>query len=174
MPILLNAYYSNPTKKDSMDRRIRNALHLLVQSDMQAHDSIAAALSVCTIESLVCKPSADLSNMIAENTAAILEPDPRERAHAVEFVKRLYDARSKTLHGAQLEHAITTRYNARLLAGALLVALLERREFQKAAGFPHETPDNLLDELKKGKWVPGQLTGVNKSPIRDLWLSTSD
>ena len=27
----------------------------------------------------------------------------------------------------------------------------------------------LLDELKRGKWVPGQLTGVSESRVRELW-----
>lgn len=166
---LLNAYFSNPTKRDSFDRRIRNSLHLLVQSDQQRHTAIGIALSVAAIESLVCRKAGDIANMFAENTAVILEPDPTFRAAAVEFVKDLYDARSRVLHGDLLEHEATMRRNARALAAAVLQAILERRAFQRRAGVQSETPDDLINELRRGKWVPGQLTGVSESPVRTLW-----
>jgi hypothetical protein len=166
---LLNAYFSSPTKKDSIDRRVRNALHLLVQSDQQKHTAVGIALSVAAIEALVCRKSGDIANMFADNTASILEPDPTFRAAAVDFAKDLYDARSRVLHGDMLEHEATTRRQARVLAAAVLKAILERRDFQRRAGVESETPDALLDELRRGKWVPGQLTGVSASPVRQLW-----
>lgn len=166
---LLDAYFSNATRTDSTDRRIRNSVHLLVQSDQQRHTAIGIALSVAAIESLVCRKGGDIANMFAENTALILEPDPSFRAAAVEFSKDLYDARSRVLHGDFLEHEAEMRRNARALAAAVLKAILERRSFQRRAGVESETPDELFNELRQGKWIPGQLTGVSESPVRALW-----
>jgi hypothetical protein len=166
---LLDVYYAKATKKDSIDRRIRNALHLLVQADQQRHTAIGLALSVAAIEALVCRKAADVANMFAENTAVILEPDPIYRDAAVDFAKDLYDSRSRVMHGDWLEHEATKRRNARVLAAAVLLAILERRDFQHRMGVESETPDALLNELKRGKWIPGQLTGVSESRVRQLW-----
>lgn len=166
---LLDAYYSNPTKSDSFGRRIRNALHLLVQSDQQCHTAIGIALSVAAIESLLCRDDGALTLTFAENTAALLEPDPRYRDAAETFAKKLYGARSKVLHGELLEHEAAQRRNARALAGAVLQAIMERQTFQRRAGVKSETPDDLINELRRGRWVPGQLTGVSESPVRTLW-----
>lgn len=169
LPFLLDAYFSNPTKKDSIDRRLRNAVHLLAQADEQRHHAIGLSLSMAAIEALLCRKGSDLANMLAENAATFLEPTSRARADAVEFIKKLYDTRSRTLHGEKLEHEKTDRRHARMLAAAVLIAVLERREFQRKAGFDPETPDDLLSELRKAKFLPGQVPGVSLSPVRQLW-----
>lgn len=107
--------------------------------------------------------------MFAENTAVLLEPDPNYRAAAVDFVKDLYDARSKVLHGEILEHETVMRRNARAIAAAVLQAILERRAFQRRVGGESETPDDLLKELRREKFKPQQVTGVEESPVRTLW-----
>ena len=166
---LLDAYFASPIKNDSIDRRIHNALHLLIQSDQQRHTAIGIALSVAAIEALVCGSSDNIANTFAENSAVILEPDPNYRAAAVDFAKDLYNVRSRVLHGDVLEHEATVRRNSRILAAAILQAILERRDFQRRVGEDSETPDKLLKELRRGKWIPGQLTGVSPSPVRQLW-----
>ena len=70
----LDAYYANPTKKDSIDRRIRNAVHLLVESDMQANDAVGLSLSVATIEALLGKKTEGIADKLADSVAALLEP----------------------------------------------------------------------------------------------------
>ncbi|MBI3468596.1 MAG: hypothetical protein HY000_36805 [Planctomycetes bacterium] len=168
---LLDAYYSNPTKKDSMDRRLRNALHLLVEADHQRHDAVRLALCVAAMEALACEGTENISTTLAENVATLLEPKGEARPDAVAFVKKLYDARSKTLHGEKLEHEEKMREHARVVAAALMKAILERREFQRKAGFDPETPQELLGELKKSKFTPGETPGVTPSPVRKLWSS---
>jgi hypothetical protein len=49
----LDAYFSRPSKKDSMERRIRNAASLLIESDTQTNDAVGLALSVAAIEALL-------------------------------------------------------------------------------------------------------------------------
>jgi hypothetical protein len=165
----LAAYFSTPSKKDSIDRRLRNALHLGVQSENQRHNALGLALSVAVIESLLCLKGDSIANMFAENGAALLEPDPTYRSAAVEFLKKLYDARSKVLHGDVLEHEPIKRLHARTIAGAVIQALFERRDFLRRAEDKTETPDEFIKELRDGKWVAGQLTGVAESPVRTLW-----
>jgi hypothetical protein len=166
---LLDAFFAKSQKKDSMDRRLRNALHLLVESDQQHHTGIALALSMSAIESLLCRQGSDIANQVAENSATLLEPEARRRADAVKFVKRLYDARSRTLHGELLEHELTLRRDARVLASAILVGILERRVYQAKAGVDSETPDALLGELRDSKYGDGEVPGVTPLPVRRMW-----
>lgn len=166
---LLEAFFTKSQKKDSMDRRLRNALHLLVESDRQQHAGIALSLSMSAIESLLCRHGSDITNQVAENSATLLEPDARRRADAVKFVKRHYEARSRTLHGELLEHEHALRRDARMLASGVLVAILERRDFQRRAGIESETPDALLGELRDSKYGDGEIPGVSPSPLRQLW-----
>jgi len=170
---LLDAYFSTSSKKDTIDRRIRNALHLLVLADEQQHDAISLALSVSAIESLLCKKGSEISTMFADNAATLLEPDLGNRAEAAKFFKKLYNARSETLHGTKLEHEGQLRTQARQIAAAVLLGIRGRREFQRKMGNGSETPDQLLDELREQKWTPGETVGVGAYPVRHLWAEKS-
>jgi hypothetical protein len=173
VPEMFKAYFApqSKSKKDPLDRRLRNAAHLLVNADRQRHDSLSLSLSMSAIEALVCEGSEGISNQLSDNVATILEPDSRRRADAVRFVKRLYDARSKTLHGAKLEHEADARRNAWAIATAVFLAIVQRREFQGRTGFAPEAPNELFDELRGSKWVPGEIPGVLPSPVRTLWAT---
>ncbi|MFQ5734182.1 MAG: hypothetical protein ACE5KM_19775 [Planctomycetaceae bacterium] len=170
---LFDAYYLKPSKKDSIHRRLRNALHLLVEADRQRHSSIGLSLSMTAIEALVCKKGSDISNQIAENVATLLEPDAMMRSQAVDFIKKLYDSRSRTLHGEILEHEATALQKARTLASGVLKAFLERKDFQARMGVQTETPDDLLRELRKSKFGDGEIPGVEASPVRKFWRERS-
>jgi len=87
----LDAYYIEPTKKDSIERRIRNAVDLLVESDNQPNDAIAIALSMTAIEALLGEKGEGIATKLADNVAVLLEPDTSQRNNATEFVKDLYN-----------------------------------------------------------------------------------
>jgi hypothetical protein len=165
----IRAFFSTAGKKDSVERRLRNAIHLGVQSDRQRHNAIGLALSVAVVEALLCIKGENIATMFAENTASLLEPDPHFRSDAAAFLKHIYDARSKVLHGDTLEHDRELRTHARTIAGAVIQAVIERRDFLRRMDGKSETPDDLIKELRVGKWTPGQLTGVSESPVRRLW-----
>lgn len=165
---LLDATFADPGRKSSIDRRVRNAMHLLIESDQQRHDAIALSLAVAAIEALLCRGTTDLTVQIAENTATLLEPDSHLRALAERFVRGLYKARSRTLHGDVLEHEAEDRHHARQLAAAVLHAILERRAYQGRMG-EAESHDEFLCELGGSKWVGGEIPGVSPSPVRRLW-----
>jgi len=107
--------------------------------------------------------------MFAENTASLLEPDPRFRPNAVKWGKKLYGLRSDVLHGSELNVSPEDASNARLLAAAVLKAMIERRKFVRKMGAEVETPDDLLKELANDKYTPGQLTGVEESAVVVAW-----
>ncbi len=165
----LDAYFTKAPKKDSILRRIRNATRLLAQADAQEGHSVGLALSVAATEALLCRKGPDLANQFGENVAALLEPDPRFRAKAVSWAKKLYGLRSDVLHGSGFECTRGDISNARLLAAAVLKGIIERRNFLRRMGESNETPDELLSELSKDKYTPGQLTGVEDSPVKLHW-----
>jgi hypothetical protein len=167
---LLAAHFDAPTKKDSIARRIRNAVHLLVQADRQSKHAVGLALSVASIESLVCSESSGMATMFADNVAILLEPDPTYRSMAVDFAKRLYDKRSRVLHGAECECSAEMLQNARLLAAAVMTALIRRRIHRNLAGYKDETPDELLLEMRNAKFLPRQKISFEEFPeVRAMW-----
>ncbi|HUX01490.1 MAG: hypothetical protein WBD63_10010 [Phycisphaerae bacterium] len=168
----LDAYYATTsTKKDSFDRRIRNAVNLLAESDAQTNEAVGLALSMAAIEALLGEKGRDLSDRLADNVAVLLEPDLTVRHQAAEFVKKIYDVRSRALHGEQVEGEATVRAEARCLAAAVLVAVISRRVFLSRGGFDRENPADLLKELREGRFQAGQTVGVDEVAysVRELW-----
>jgi hypothetical protein len=169
----IDGYFIASTRKDSISRRIRNAIHLLVAADQQPHDSVGLALCVACTEALLCESGEGLARMFSENVATLLEPEPRSRDDAVTFALALYNKRSRVFHGSETECSTREYENARLLAAAVLRGFIERRTFRRMAGYEDETPTGLLVELRKDKYTPGQLTGVASSPATRLWRDNS-
>ena len=103
----LIALFANvATKKDSMQRRVKNAVRLLVEAKRQSDNAIGLALSVSAIEAMLCRRSENVAAMFAENMAVLLEPDPGYRAAAERWCKELYDKRSGVLHGTNIECSV--------------------------------------------------------------------
>ncbi|HUT62246.1 MAG TPA: hypothetical protein VNA25_30780 [Phycisphaerae bacterium] len=172
----LDSYYATTgTQKDSFDRRIPNALNLLAESDAQTNEAVGLALSVAAIEALLGEKGQNLTERLADNVAVLLEPDPKWRNDAAEFVKRIYDVRSRVLHGEQVEGEATVRAEARRLAAAVLIAVISRRDFMSRIGFGPEKPADLLRELRKGRFQAGETPGVDKAAlsVQELWRGTA-
>jgi hypothetical protein len=169
LPDALQAYYSHPTKKDSIARRLTTAVRLLRQADMQAANGVGLALSVAAVEAMLCRKGSDLANLFAENVATLLEPEPRFRADAVRWCKKLYGLRSDVFHGNALDATLEDFEDARVLAAAVLKGMIERRNYVRRIGGSVETPDDLLEEMARDKYTPGQTTGVEESPIVSVW-----
>lgn len=165
----LDAFYSRSTKKDSIDNRIRNAVHLLMEADSQSNDALGLALSVTAMEALLGMGSTEISERLSTDVAVLLEPELGKRHGATEFVKRLYAARSDALHGKSLEKGERVREQARLLAAGILRAMVTRREFMQKSGCAPETPHDLLKELRTERFRAGQIVGVDEPNVRKLW-----
>ncbi len=166
---LKSLFLDVPAKKDSIARRVKNAIRLIAESDNQRHNPIGLALSVTAIEALLCRKGDNLSQMFGENMAALLEPHPVHRLEAERWSKRLYDLRSGILHGSDLDCSPRDIRQAKLAAGMVLRAMLERRAAIKRVGGNDENPDEFLAELRSGKYRPGQLTHVSELPLKRFW-----
>ena len=170
----LDLFFAEPTKKDSIERRMRNAIHLLAESDNQTIDAIGLALSITAVEALLAEGVTEISEKLSRNVATLLEPDLSRRSNAEEFTKKLYNLRSRALHGEKIEVEPQTQKSARHLAAAVLVAVLNRCDFLKRADYAPEKPEDLLKELRGISYTPGQLTGVPELNIRNLWAGKKD
>jgi hypothetical protein len=167
----LDAYYSDSSgKKDSTDRRIRNAVCLLIESHNQPNNAVGLALSITGIEALLGEKGEGIAIMLAERVGALLEPDDIQRNNATEFVKKLYNTRSRALHGELVETESTVRFNARHLAAAALDAMI----FLKLAAPSYydvpDTPEQLLKFLYDSRRIPGQPLGIKEYNVRELWI----
>jgi hypothetical protein len=168
--VLLDAYFSQPSKKKPLDFRLKNAVHLLCQADHQEKNAIGLALSVAAMESLLCENRGDIGKMLSENVANLLEPLPTERFNAIQFIKELYDARSSVLHGSDAEAGQSLRDNARLLAAAVLKAFLDRRQHVHRTNHNEdESPTEFFNNLEKHRYTEGPFLGVVQSSICSMW-----
>jgi len=165
----LAAYYSASTRKDSIDKRIRNAVSLLIQSDAQSNDAVGLALSVTAIEALLGEKSADISERLSTNVVVLLEPDRSKRSDAVDFVKDLYNLRSATLHGEEIKPERDFRTKARHLAAGALISMIEYQNFLDGAGYEPQPPRDLIKYFRKTRFDPGLPMGVSETNVRKLW-----
>ncbi len=115
-------------------RRIRNAVQLLIESDRQSHHAIGLALSFAAIESLLGEKTQGIGEDIAVKAATLLCPDAEHRRGVINIVKKMYDHRSRSLHGEQLMVEAETRERVRMLASTVLRAVLDWLEFSVRLG----------------------------------------
>ena len=167
----LNLSLIQATRKDSMNRRLYNAIHLLAQSDQQTHTAIALSLSCAAMEALVCRKDEDsISAMLSANTAVLLEPDPQHRQAAAKYMKRLYKKRSDALHGTKLDSEDEDRWKARAIAASLLNAVLQRRAFMTRLGEDDESPDKFFNDLERMRFRAQQdMTTTGVPHVVSFW-----
>lgn len=163
-------YFSVPDKKDTINRRIRNAVSLLIESDAQNNKAISTSLSIAAIEALLGEKGAEISEKISTNIAVLLEPDLNKRTAAEKFFKDLYNLRSRTLHGESLEDEEKISEKARHLAAAVLDAVITLRDFLMKSGFSPKSPQDLLSELKASKYRSGNvICEIKDYNVRCYW-----
>jgi len=166
----LDLYYSQPNKRDSILRRMRNALVLLVQADAQQNAAIKLALYVAAIEALCGDGGAGLTERLSTNVAVLLEPVAERRHAATRVIKGLYELRSRTLHGEQLEIRKEAKVVvARHVAASLLKAMKDRRAFMERSGYKTESLEELLNEVHASRFKNSGTPGVNEYNVRKYW-----
>lgn len=167
----MTGYLDRPPRrdKDSMKRRVRNAIHLLAVADRQTDEAVGLALCCASMEALVCQGTQEVATSLSERAAMLLERERLHRPDAKKFFKDLYTSRSKLLHGEKVNVTPGQPENARYLSAELLRAVIERIDFMGRSGFDPERPDNFFSELD-GLWDRGceEVPGVSP-PSRMPW-----
>ena len=120
------------------------------------------------IEALLGKNRDSIAKTISENASTLLEPDLDHRRKAENFVRKLYDTRSRVLHGDEVGGTLFTRRDARLLASAALFAITRKRDTRRRDGEPTKL-EHLFEELSEQKYKSGLIEGVCELPVRHLW-----
>lgn len=165
----LNAYFIEPTRKDTFEKRIHNAVHLLIESDLQMNNAIAISLSIAAIEALIGEKGESINEKLSTHVATLLEPDLEFRAKAKKFVKKLYNQRSRVLHGSELKSEDLCKKQARHLAAGVLSSILLRRDLKKRFGEKAETPQDLLVDLSNSQYKGGLPDGILENNVRRYW-----
>lgn len=173
---VLDEYFRTGThsKTDTFERRITNAVLLIAESDAQSNSAIGLALSITAVEAILGSRSEGIAQRLGEMVAVLLEPDPQQRPLAVKFIKRLYDDRSRVLHGESLNREQESVRKGRLVAAAVLMAFIQRLRFLRGMSDELKSPVHLLDELIESKEKRGQPIGVMESPVRFLWSTAHE
>jgi hypothetical protein len=128
-------YFGAESKKKTFQgRRIRNAVQLLIEADRQVNHAIALALSFTAIEALLGERSQGITEELALKCATLLFPRAELRPEVMKKIKRMYDSRSKCLHGENLTVDAAAREQVREFAGTVLRAVLDWLEFSTRLG----------------------------------------
>jgi len=171
---LIDCYFTESnSKKDTFDRRIRNALTLLVESDAQSNNAVAMALSVAAIEALLGERKNGITEIISTRVGVLLEPNRDLRQDAKGFTKKVYDDRSGCLHGEIIDGQNDMRIKTRHLAAGVLNAVLGRMKFMKRLDPMRpkpETPQELFEEIEKLEYK-GIVPGIEECNVRAYWAS---
>jgi hypothetical protein len=167
----MDLYLSEPDKKDSLDRRLRNALHLLVAADAQTNPSLQLALQMTALEALLThkNDSAGITAKLAERAATLLEPRKENRVQAEKFVTRLYGHRSDVLHGEKLEDAGAYAQNSRLMVQHAFLAVFDWQSFRRKASLGPDDPDAFFRELHNHFALGQPITGIVEARCVSLW-----
>ena len=163
---MLESFFLAPTKKaSSLEQRLRNAIHLLVEADNQESVAISLSLSFAAIEAVVCTKTHGIVEELSRNVASLLEPNNSRRLEAIAGIKKLYDIRSKALHGASIEGDEKAKWRARCLAAAVVKAVVEWREHAARLG-DTASRKNFLDELRSLSVTGNVMEGVSDTLSR--------
>ncbi len=159
---IVESYFHPPASKtSSLEQRLRNAAHLLVEADSQDSVAISLSLSFSAIEAMVCSKTDGIVDELSRNVAGLLEPNKLNRMDAISAIKQLYALRSKTLHGASVDGDDNAKWKARCLAAAVVKAVVEWREHVARMG-DEASRDDFLAELRGLSVTGNQMVGVSE------------
>jgi hypothetical protein len=152
MSTCIAAIWERPeTAKDELLDRLRNAIVLISQADEIALEPIALSLTFAAIEALVCEEGeVPVNKQVKRHVATLLVQDPAKRkgkkgTEAV--IDKLYDIRSKVLHGSKIHWPEVEELNeaGRSVASGVILAVAYWRENQLKCGFrPSITRSNRM------------------------------
>jgi len=151
--------------QDSIARRLKNALLLMIESDNQSKSSIGLALSVTAIEAMLC--TGDGSQQFKKRAALMLEFDQAYRIQAENWIGKRYRDRSAVLHGSKLSFSNSDARWARLPAGMVLWGMLQRRKAIRRTIGEDESPGEFFKELDKSG--SRYLTHIPPTPLHRHW-----
>ena len=156
-------------KKDTMDRRLGNAVKYLIAADNPNFGSVQLSLAVTAIEALLGEKGQDISHTLADRVMALLEPDQSLRPKAHDFMKKLYNERSKSLHGSRIEDSDSAKA-ARKLAACCLYGLWVGNGYKRRMEGSMYSPESLFDELDDSSKSAKRLDYFPEIPMaRGLW-----
>ncbi|MEX1027515.1 MAG: hypothetical protein WD049_05845 [Candidatus Paceibacterota bacterium] len=132
--------------QDSLEGRIRNAIHLLDLESKVDDDALALALSFAAAESFLTEPDKPVTQQLSEHGATLLQPERTKRKAATQQIKRLYNYRNVVMHGRRVGGDAKLRRMARRFAAGVFRGVIAHRNHQLRLG--HTLDDReLVTEL---------------------------
>jgi len=167
----VDSFYLKKVASESIDRRLREATKLLVAADQQPDFAASLALAFSAIEAMLCEGNDNIAEQLAWKTSTLLAQDGEQRLKTEPIVKKLYNVRSRAMHGDNLEVAETQRDSVRKLSAGVMKAIFERRAIVKRLGANPEAPKDLFEALKTASRLNKSVDGVPAES--GDWLPTS-
>ena len=157
-------------RRDNHDRRLSNAVNLLREASRHANGAVSLALACAAMEALLSsKNDGNISEELGRNIATLLVPDGWDRLPCKKYVKKLYDTRSRVLHGTKVHlEDQRDRTKALQLAFAVLRAILEWRAYSERTGTDQKV-EEFFDELEQAQFAGKGFVGV--PPELNTWLA---
>ncbi|MEQ9459812.1 MAG: hypothetical protein RIG82_02505 [Phycisphaeraceae bacterium] len=166
--------YVSKSGKGTLSRRLGNAVRLLAESDSQQNVAVSLGLAVTAIDALLGQKGDSATKVLAERVAVLMEPKLEMRTSAERFVEKIYDKRSDVLHGRDVQGSDKDYQKSRLLASGILYSVWFRSDTLAKMAVDHDTPEDLVKDLRNLKYTEGQPTGVLPIPqVQQLWRESN-
>jgi hypothetical protein len=146
----LSAYAGNlrsTTLKDDVIECLGNAVRCLSEADNQGSNELALSQCFAAVESMICQGHEDKSKQISGFVPTLLQPAGLGRTAKGVVLKKLYDWRSKVVHGAVVNVNQSSREWVRRIASGMIRALVRWRAFQERME-KETTHKRLIDDLR--------------------------
>ena len=168
LQLLLKAWWEPWSKKDTFPRRIRNAILLAFEAKNQGNPAIRFAILTSALEALLGDKRPDLTQMIATRCSVLLEPEPKNRPACQKIIKRLYNTRSRILHGQEPHAEFLDTHLMRMILSAALRAAVGFRLMTQSIG-THDKLVDIVTEIDDHASSGQPLLGTTPQLVRIAW-----
>lgn len=147
---LVELHFEKLPKKQSLSLRLQTAQRLLLEADRTRHAAVGTVLCFAALEALLLPDSKaeQISDSLARAATNLLQPDPLARRANRQAIKRLYNTRSRLVHGASADEDDSARDRSRLLASGAIKGVLEWIRFRGRFDDDALRSEDLLEALK--------------------------
>jgi len=159
--------YKVRKKQRSLFGRIKNALQYLSAADVATSSQVRLALSFAALESILSDSKTEIARSLAERSATLLRPS-HNRTSSIRALKKLYDFRSRFLHGD--DPAIGSEYLSRItrsVAGSVLVRSVFWVEFSRRMGRDLSSDTDFIADLDDAFKGSLRISGLDSEDDKD-------
>jgi hypothetical protein len=164
----------HPENMKSISKRVSLAVKYLQQADSAVEPSLKLVLSVVSLESMLCDEKSGIANAVSKRASTILSNNLELREKYFRALKKMYDKRSRFLHGVDAGLEIKDLATvARSTAGSVLIRITLWLEFMNRVDLATDSSKELFKNIDNAHSTKNRMIGIDADDSIDpcplLW-----